>query len=97
MEYKVSFYYLEKSLILTSTASDLFYCLIVCEIGVNNSFTWLKRSVYFLSQEYELKTRFFLKKQFFDFLIYPWWISVITGNDFMGNAIRNYILKGLSK
>ena len=57
----------------------------------------LKRSVLFLYREYTRKALFFLKRQFFDTLIYLWWISVITGNDFMRNIIICYILKGLSK
>ena len=38
VEYKVSFYYLERSVILTSTTLDLFYCLLFYEIGMNNTF-----------------------------------------------------------
>ena len=41
MEYKVSFYYLERSLILTTTTLDLFDCLIGYQIGVNNTFAWV--------------------------------------------------------
>ena len=37
-----------------------------------------------------------MKKIFFDLLIYLWRVSVITGNGFMGNIIRDYILNGLS-
>ena len=37
MKYKVSFYHLKRSLILTCTF-DLFYYLIVFQIGVNNTF-----------------------------------------------------------
>ena len=44
-----------------------------------------------------IKGAVFMKNQFFDFFIYPWWIAVITGNGFMGNVIRYYILKGLIK
>ena len=55
-----------------------------------------KISIIFISK-IRKKVTIFLKNQFFDFLIYPWWISVITGNGFMGNLIRYYILKGLNK
>ena len=51
----------------------------------------LKRSVLFRNI-----TTNFIKKNFFDLLIYPWRVSVITGNGFMGNIIRDYILNGLS-
>ena len=51
----------------------------------------LKRSVLFCNI-----ATIFMKKMFFDFLIYPWWVSVITGNGFMGNVIRDYVLNGLS-
>ena len=43
-----------------------------------------------------IKVTVFMKNKF-NFLIYPWLISVITGNGFVGNVIRHTIMKGLSK
>ena len=48
VECRVSFYYLERSLILTSTTLDLFSCLIVYQKGVNNTLAWIPQ-LYFLN------------------------------------------------
>ena len=41
VEYEVSFYFIERSLILTSTTLDLFYYPIVYQTDVNNTFAWI--------------------------------------------------------
>lgn len=41
MEYKVTFYYLERVLILTGTILDFFYSLVVYQIEVNDTFSWI--------------------------------------------------------
>ena len=55
-----------------------------------------KISIIFISRT-RIKSTVFMMNQFFNFLIYLWWISDITGNGFVGNVIKFNILKGFSK